>query len=77
MNVTMSQYRYLQGFFFACHCHYNAKIRTNFLIWAELLDQAGIPWSIQNTVANLADTKENDQLYLSTLLQNNNIQIKG
>jgi hypothetical protein len=73
--VNRSQYLHLQSFFFALSCHYTKGIRTNFGHWANLLDDRGISWSIQNTVAVMAEDPENTGFYLSTLLKQHNIEV--
>ena len=75
--ITFKQYDHLQSFFFALYCHYHEGIKTNFGHWANLLDDRGISWSIQNTVSELSQHKENTGFYLSTLLKQNNIIIEG
>ena len=51
--------------------------REEFAFWASQLDKAGIPWSIQNNVACLAEVRENGFYYLRNVLAKANIQIVG
>jgi hypothetical protein len=69
-TITRAQFQHLQGFYFAMYCHYVEGIKTNFGHWANLLDDRGISWNIQNHVAAWAEEKENNRFYLSTLLKN-------
>lgn len=69
-TITYKQYQHLQSFYFAIYCHHIENIKTNFGHWANLLDDRGIPWNIQNSVANWAIDKKNNAYYLSTLLKN-------
>ena len=77
-TITRKQYQHLQSFYFAMYCHYIEGINTNFGHWANLLDDRGISWTIQNNVAQWAETKELNEYYLSTLLKNKlNVIIEG
>lgn len=64
MKITHKQYDMLQGFYAHCYCVYHSGIKPYFEFYAEILDEAGIPWSIQNATALLAEDKESISKYL-------------
>lgn len=74
-TINKDQYDYLKGFFNSLWCSYHHKSEFNANHWANILDDAGIPWHVQNTVSALAHKRENNGFYLSTLLKQNNITI--
>jgi hypothetical protein len=73
--INRKQFDILLGFYTHCYCVYHDKVKQGFAFWSEQLDAANIPWSVQNTVANLADDKSTQQKYLRTLLLNNDINV--
>lgn len=70
MKITRKQFELLKAFFAHCfnvyHNDYEAVFSLGF--WAEQLVKAGIPWSVQNIVAEAAETKSNNDVYFSNLL---------
>ncbi len=70
-TITKEQYILLAGFklhiWNVYHNRDNSKPESDF--WAELLDKAKIPWSIQNDVSCLMETRANGFSSLATLLK--------
>jgi len=75
MQITRKQYDLLLGFYSHCYCVYHLKSQAFFDFWAEQLDEAEIPWSVQNNVAVTAEDKGSIALYLSTHLSEKDIEI--
>lgn len=69
-NLTNEQFNALSGFFIALQGHYHYNNPTNFKDWAEILDELGISWKIQNAVAIAAENRQNGFLYFRTVLTN-------
>lgn len=74
-TINRQQLSLLQGFYTHCFCVYHEKEKQAFSFYAEQLDQANIPWSIQNMVAEFAETRESIGLYLTTLLKERDITV--
>ena len=74
-TITAHQFSYLQGFFVHVWCVYHEKSKSDFSFWAKQLDDLGISWYVQNTVACLADKRENVFYYLRNLLAQKGISI--
>lgn len=81
-NIDGFQFDKLQGFFSYCwHKEYNPEPYRDYhkdnAFWAENLDNAGVPWVIQNQVAYLSDKRENGPLFknLETLLSQSGIKV--
>ncbi|OGS70743.1 MAG: hypothetical protein A3F91_09530 [Flavobacteria bacterium RIFCSPLOWO2_12_FULL_35_11] len=81
-NVDNFQFDKLQGFFSYCwHKEHNPEPHRDYhkdnAFWAENLDNAGVPWVIQNQVAYLSDKRENGPLFknLETLLAQSGIKV--
>ena len=68
MKITHKQYSILQGFYAHCYTVYHENNKPCFEFYAKVMDDAGIPWSIQNTTAVKAEDKSSISYYLSTLL---------
>jgi hypothetical protein len=51
------------------------ETRQGNLFWAEQLDKAGIPWWLQNKIAELASVRENGFYYIRTLLKGINVEV--
>jgi hypothetical protein len=58
MQINTHQYDLLLGFYAHCYSVYQSGSKPDFCFWAEQLDNDQVPWSIQNTVAVIAETKE-------------------
>lgn len=71
--INTKQYDALSGFYTHCYCVYHDKVKSAFGFWAEQLDALDIPWSVQNTVSELASDRESMGYYLSTLLKKKGI----
>ena len=70
MEINRTQLNLLQGFFAHCFCVYHDGVKQDFSFWATQLDGAAVPWSIQNQIAQAAETRSNLGYYLTTLLKN-------
>jgi hypothetical protein len=75
MQITRKQYDLLLGFYAHCYCVYHEKVKACFDFWAAQLDDANIPWSIQNNISVTAEDKGSNALYLSTHLKNKGVEI--
>lgn len=75
MQITRQQYDYLLGFYAHCYCVYHENTKSDFEFWATQLDDANIPWKIQNSVAVTAEDKGSNALYLSTHLKRKGVEI--
>lgn len=77
-SINQRQYDNLVGFFLSMwtfHHHKEDMPTFDGAGWAEILDLQKIPWSIQNSVANFAETRANGGLYLRTLLLQKGVTI--
>ena len=74
-TINRKQLDLLSGFYTHCYCVYHDKVKQYFAFWADQLDEAKVPWSVQNSVANLAEDKSTQAQYMSTLLANKNITV--
>lgn len=74
-TVTQEQFRLLQGFMLHCWAVYHEKANKFFGFWAEQLDEAKIPWHIQNTAAYLMEDRENGFRYFRSLLSSKGIEV--
>lgn len=68
MKLSHKQYDLLQGFYAHCYCVYHHNSKADFVTWAELLDNAKVPWSLQNRTALKAEDRRSIDYYLSTLI---------
>lgn len=68
MELSYKQLDLLKGFHFHCKSAFQGGGKLDHGFWATELDNAGISWRIQNTVAESAAYKANNELYLSTIL---------
>lgn len=75
MKITGKQFTLLQDFMFHCWNVYHNKTKSAFDFWAERLDEAKIPWSIQNLAASLMEDRENGFRYFRELLSLKGIEI--
>ena len=75
MQITRKQYDLLLGFYAHCYCVYHEKVKACFEFWATQLDDAKIPWTVQNNVSVTAEDKSSNALYLSTHLKNKGVEI--
>lgn len=73
--ITTKQLDNLKGFYTHCWCVYHEKAKACFEFWAEVLDNEAIPWSIQNSVAIIAEDRESIGKYLTTLLAEKDILV--
>lgn len=73
--INHKQLDLLKGFFAHCWCVYHEKTQQGFSFWAEQLDKANIPWSIQNIVAVSAEDKASINRYLTSILKDRDIII--
>ena len=73
--INRKQLDLLQGFYAHCYCVYHLNIKPDFKFWADLLDANDVSWSIQNSVASIAEDKLSRALYLTTHLKNKGIEV--
>lgn len=73
--LSAHQFDLLQGFrvHLVSAYQYGGVLDGNF--FAEQLDKAKIPWSLQNSFANLFVTKKNNEMQTRTLLNNLGFQV--
>jgi hypothetical protein len=75
-EINRHQLDLLKGFYAHLYCVYHHGAKSDFGFYAELLDNTNVPWSVQNTVAVLAEDKASQSKYLTTLLTQKNIHVK-
>jgi len=73
--VSEKQLDLLRGFFLHCWTAYHGGGKLDGYGWGELLDRAGISWSVQNLVAMIAETRTSGGYYLRGLLNNNGVAV--
>ena len=76
MLINRHQLDNLLGFYTHCFCVYHDKVKSDFAFWANQLDDINVPWSVQNTVAVLAESKGNQRFYFRTLLKQKGITVQ-
>ena len=74
-SITDTQFEELQGFMFHCWTVYHDNAKEYFDFWAKRLDEAKIPWHIQNTAAYLMNDRENGFRYFRDLLASKDIKV--
>jgi hypothetical protein len=74
-TITEAQFDKLLGFKLHIWNHYHQDVKTDFGFWADLLDEAKIPWFVQNTVSILMENRANGFSSLRALLKGENILI--
>lgn len=74
-TINSKQLDLLKGFFTHCWCVYHESAQQGFGFWAQQLDNAGIPWSVQNTVSVSAEQRASRGKYLTTILKERNIVV--
>lgn len=70
ITITPKQYDVLSGFYAHCFAVCHDGVKNDFVWYANQLDEAGVPWHVQNTVALIADDRQSMGLYLKTYLKN-------
>lgn len=70
MIINRKQLDLIQGFFAHCFCVYHDGVKQDFPFWATQLDNAAVPWNVQNQIAQAAERRSNLSLYVTTLLSN-------
>ena len=75
-TINSKQFDLLRGFYAHLYCVYHDGVKSDFGFYAEQLDSINVPWSVQNSVAVLAEDKASQSKYLSTLLAEQNIHVK-
>ena len=68
-NLNDKQIDNLHGFHLHCWNVYHMNGKSNFEFYAKLLDELNISWPIQNTVAIMAETRENAFYYFKPQLK--------
>ncbi len=76
LTITRQQFDSLKGFYAHCYVVYHEGVNDGFAFWAEQLDKEEVPWSVQNTVAVLAEDRSSISLNLSTHLSRKGITIQ-
>jgi hypothetical protein len=74
-QITSVQFSLLQSFMTHCWCTFHDNENSEFEFWAKALDDAKIPWAVQNTAAYLMDKRENGFYYFRNLLKSKGIAI--
>lgn len=74
-TLTWDQCRLLADFFTHCICVYHHNAQEGFAFWADRLDEAGIPWTLQNKASCLADDRTNQRFYFKTLMKQEGVTI--
>lgn len=67
--ISWKQWSILKGFFTHCWSVCHEGVKSDYGFYAEQLDEAGVPWHVQNIVAELADHRENAFKNLKVLAQ--------
>ena len=75
MQLSKPQFDQLKGFYAHCYCVAHEGAKGDFGFWAQQLDNANIPWSVQNRVAGFAEDKQSRGFYLTTLLAREGIKV--
>ena len=76
MLINSQQFDNLLGFYTHCFCVYHDKVKSDFAFWANRLDDIKVPWPVKNTVAALAECKDNQRFYFRTLLKQKGITVQ-
>lgn len=74
-TVTQEQFILLQGLMVHCWAVYHEDADEDFEFWAEQLDEAKVPWHVQNTAAYLMNNRENGFRYFRSLLASQGIEV--
>lgn len=84
IEITKAQLDALKGFYAHCDVIYSGELPSvssssssqSFNDWAAELDGVGIPWHVQNIVAELAESRSNRGKYLQDMLAAKGIFVK-
>jgi len=77
LTISPKQADILQGFFAHVAAVNFDNVKSDYAFYASRLDSAGIPWHVQNAIAESAESRQNVfGLYFKTVLKNNGIIIK-
>jgi hypothetical protein len=71
------QWRELEVFMVHCREVFHHQEPARFQEFAERLDKAKIPWTVQNAVAELARPYNNKHYYTATLFNASGIRMEG
>lgn len=74
-SITEKQFEELQGFMFHCWTVYHDNAKGYFNSYAKCLDEAKIPWHVQNIAACLMTNRENGFRYFRDLLASKGIKV--
>lgn len=69
MQLTRAQQDKLQGLYIHITAVTYDGVKADYAFHAAQLDEAGVPWTVQNAIACAAEKRENHGLYFSTVLK--------
>lgn len=75
MTLSHDQFSELQGLFLHCWAVCHEGVQSDYGFYAERLDNALVPWRLQNIVAEIAETRSSFASNLKSLIRGKGIDL--